>query len=350
MIEKIAEATINLDIVEGGEGGSSIIYQSTEPSPTDHQSGDTWYKTDANDNVVEVYAHDGTSWGKKEYTATTLDMNSVQDSLVRVGAETGARVEIDSDSVDIYVNPSTIGATLDGENGLTVSTGGFQIVSALLKYILTLTTRGFSFINNQETTTFPFLIGSETNNVHLNTSADALVVNGEASATLGAYAEGLGANQRADIVMKAGQSEGSSIDLQADNVLVNGQPIGGGTTPNDYVVEEGAGGIYRWRKWESGRSEVWGYWHGSNTHYSTNSNWYARYFDWSFPTGVFLNPLSSDDNLPNAQFTARVGSGFSMTAGISYNSAPNTLRTYVLSSASGSQTCSVWIYATGRWK
>ena len=121
--------------------------------------------------------------------------------------------------------------------------------------------------------------------------------------------------------------------------------------PADYVIEEDTEGIYHWRKWASGKSECWGYWHGSNTHYATvASSWYARYFDWSFPSGVFINPMSSDDNLPNAQFTARVGTGYSITAGISYNSSPNTLRTYVLSSASGAQTCSVWLYAEGRWK
>lgn len=117
---------------------------------------------------------------------------------------------------------------------------------------------------------------------------------------------------------------------------------------DDYVVETGSEGIYTWQKWASGKSVLLGYYHGTNTHYSTISSFYSRYFDWGVPEGVFKDPLDSDDHLPNADASGRIGTGFAIPAGVSY--ANGKLRTYMLSSASGSQPCAIWLRAEGKWK
>lgn len=181
MIEKIAEATIDLNIVEGGEGGSSIVYQSTTPPASDYQSGDTWFKTDANDNVVEVYAHDGSTWDKKEYTSGALDMEDVQDSMIRFGESSGTHLVINNGAVEFHTNETTFpvsvnsdGVDLGSEATVSIKTGGVEDT--------TLSAGGLSVVGREPT---------------LNISA------------VGSVGE-------------------STINLEADNVLVNGEPIGGG--------------------------------------------------------------------------------------------------------------------------
>ena len=112
----------------------------------------------------------------------------------------------------------------------------------------------------------------------------------------------------------------------------------------DYVVEQGTSGIWTYRKWSSGKAELWGTWSGNLTHYAQVFGGYAFYTDAiPYPNGFFLEK-------PNAQYTGTIGSGFCLTGTILANSTKDHITCYGVGTSNGTQACIFYIYATGEWK
>lgn len=114
MGEKIAEATINLDVIEGGSG-SALMYQETEPSTEGRNAGDTWVKTETeNDDLFEVersilIVDEDTgekTWGKlpnQQTEENTQNIKAVDDALAtKVNArEMSSHVSWEEDSLKL---------------------------------------------------------------------------------------------------------------------------------------------------------------------------------------------------------------------------------------------------------
>lgn len=112
----------------------------------------------------------------------------------------------------------------------------------------------------------------------------------------------------------------------------------------DYIVEEGASGIWTYRKWASGIAECWGIYSTTASPYTTwnNMNGYQS-GTLNFPSGLFISR-------PIPAFSGRVGSGFAVT-GTQTGSLTSTSSNYfIVSSSSGSQTTEFFINVVGLWK
>lgn len=58
---------------------------------------------------------------------------------------------------------------------------------------------------------------------------------------------------------------------------------------HDYIVEQGTSGIWKYRKWNSGKSECWGQAESSNISNTAVNGWYGGTFTPpDFPSGLFV--------------------------------------------------------------
>ena len=131
--------------------------------------------------------------------------------------------------------------------------------------------------------------------------------------------------------------------INSESLLGSGNiDIGGGTVGEDYVVEAGVAGIWRWRKWESGTSECWCTWSGTVASYTTVLGGYGFYKDVNFLTGMF-------NVAPKPFFTANVGSGFGLASSV-MNLTATSGRFFIIGNTSGSQTITIYLYLIGTWK
>lgn len=115
------------------------------------------------------------------------------------------------------------------------------------------------------------------------------------------------------------------------------------TKQNDFIIEEGISGRWTYRKWNSGIAECWGKWTGTISHYATALGGYA------YNTGLITYPTNFFIEEPNAHFSGRIGSGFCNT-GTVYNASKNSINCYAISTSSGSQSSTFFIYSIGYWK
>lgn len=112
----------------------------------------------------------------------------------------------------------------------------------------------------------------------------------------------------------------------------------------DYIVEQGTDGIWTYRKWNSGIAECWGV-TASASRSITSSYGYGYYSareTHNFPTGLFVTT-------PSAQATLKDG-GASGNWFCVDSITQNAVSGYCYGIKSNTSSCSVNIYANGKWK
>ena len=112
----------------------------------------------------------------------------------------------------------------------------------------------------------------------------------------------------------------------------------------DYIAEQGTSGIWTYRKWNSGIAECWGT-HTETLTLSTVSStglYGAGSSYVNYPSGLFIEE-------PNTNFSGRVGTGYCLT-GTLYQASKDSMKCWVTSQVSGSQSCVFFIRAIGKWK
>lgn len=156
------------------ESKTEVVYSATEPTAADYKAGDVWNRTEESAGVdeplvVETLVHDGDTW-----SATMLAPETIGDT-------SGKHISMDSDAIKFW--------TSDTVYPVEVNADGMEMANAAEIRFLS---------GNIEDTTL---------------TAGELGVTGRAPTLT---------------ISAVGSVGDSTIDLQADNLLHNGQPIGGG--------------------------------------------------------------------------------------------------------------------------
>ena len=115
------------------------------------------------------------------------------------------------------------------------------------------------------------------------------------------------------------------------------------TYENDYVIETGTSGSWTYRKWESGKSECWGYPSVSTAISSSYGKmYYAGAYTFTFPSGLFVAS-------PIVNITMERNGGLLFSS--IYSGNKDEVRPYI-ASATGESSATIWFHirATGRWK
>ena len=106
---------------------------------------------------------------------------------------------------------------------------------------------------------------------------------------------------------------------------------------DDFIIEEGTSGIWRYRKWASDIIEAWGKHNATLSNYATLSPFYA------YRTGNINLPFSIYDTVVN--YSTRIGDG-SVVTGNAYNyygsAARSVIELFALSNRTGSQS-TTWV-------
>ena len=138
----------------------------------------------------------------------------------------------------------------------------------------------------------------------------------------------------------------NSTDMTTAEVtsFVNGLNVRG-ISAADYVVEQGFEDIWTYRKWNSGIAECWGVWSGTLTHYTSVFGGYGYSTgDLDLPTNLFIE-------IPIVTYSGKINNGFVLTGTVTNASlTTSTVRGYVIASASGEQTVTIYFRIIGRWK
>ena len=113
---------------------------------------------------------------------------------------------------------------------------------------------------------------------------------------------------------------------------------------NDYVVEEGTSGIFNYRKWNSGKMEVWGAWRGTVTNYTSFSVFSG------YATTITLPTVCQFISTPQLNYNTQVGSGFAMPGSGTIGVSTTQFNAYAVSNVSGSATFTVLFQLRGHWK
>lgn len=110
------------------------------------------------------------------------------------------------------------------------------------------------------------------------------------------------------------------------------------------VVDSGRDGIWRYRKWSDGNAECWGTFSKTLTHYVTVLGGYG------YTSGVVNFPTNLFVSAPICNYSAEIGNAMVLTGTITTNLTETSNVYYALTHLSGSQTCSWYVHAIGRWK
>lgn len=110
----------------------------------------------------------------------------------------------------------------------------------------------------------------------------------------------------------------------------------------DYVIEEGVNGFYHFRKWKSGRYEIFGEWKGNATNTKTVGGFalYTVTLDYSA-----LTPFKA---ICTSSVQTRVGSGQSWCSGPSLGYDKSILS--IMSDTAGKNDIRVYFSISGTWK
>ena len=110
----------------------------------------------------------------------------------------------------------------------------------------------------------------------------------------------------------------------------------------DFIVEEGTSGIWTYRKWNSGKIELWGDASGSVTAYGNYSYGYNYYMTVSFPFTL--------NSVINYQASAQLASQITITSLVKEGVTMSSMQVYASCPQGGTQPIYAKIYVLGTWK
>lgn len=131
------------------------------------------------------------------------------------------------------------------------------------------------------------------------------------------------------------ENELENLDNQINNLEEN--------LSVDYIVEQGTEGIWAYRKWNSGIAECWGLYSEGAIAFSNlwQYAYYSAQLTRNYPTDFFINaPIVASTCQSNAGLNYITVTG-NTAASVTY---------YITSSKAETRTCSVHLYAIGKWR
>lgn len=143
----------------------------------------------------------------------------------------------------------------------------------------------------------------------------------------------------------------SGVACNRSGVLLKGAVEASGTfrlnggNMADFVVAQGASGIWRWRKWASGFAECWG---ATSTPTSTNVQWGGMTYDGTMRGGHAL-PFALT-NLVHADVVIEDPGGGAFWPGVHTVFGDKAPKFFVLSVGNYSRTVYLHYYVTGTWR
>lgn len=115
------------------------------------------------------------------------------------------------------------------------------------------------------------------------------------------------------------------------------------------VIETGAGGIWKWRKWSDGRSECWGRTAAKTyTFSSTAGNGYYVNESQDLPSGVFTSVIGAFGR--RLQGTGSTPSNNLVTINVHYLTTTKIYYWVQSTAQNSTQSLSISLYVIGRWK
>ena len=112
---------------------------------------------------------------------------------------------------------------------------------------------------------------------------------------------------------------------------------------DDYVVEQGASGIWTYRKWNSGIAECWGIWSGNLTNYASVFGGYGYYTAVTFPSNLF-------SATPIVTYSADGTNSFALTGTVTSSTTKTGTNVYAVCNSSGTRAFKFYITVIGKWK
>lgn len=114
------------------------------------------------------------------------------------------------------------------------------------------------------------------------------------------------------------------------------------------VIETGATGIWKWRKWNDGTVECWGQTAAKTYSFTAQSGTgYYTSESQTLPSDLFVSAIAGFAN--RLQGTGSTPSNSLMTINVN-TLTTTTINYYVQSTYSGSQSLAICIYIIGTWK
>ena len=149
-----------------------------------------------------------------------------------------------------------------------------------------------------------------------------------------------------NIIAKQGTATEVDTITDAEIDEMFGTAAGTSTNAQDYVIEHGTSGNWRYKKFSSGQSEAW---YTGTVSISTNTAWGSMYFSGdptqiSIPTGIFNSRPTVNINVGNNSYML----GASTLTGTS----ANNVSFYIYNSRQISTNFTIYvdIHCSGTWK
>ena len=111
----------------------------------------------------------------------------------------------------------------------------------------------------------------------------------------------------------------------------------------DYIIEQGASGMWTYRKWSSGIAECWGSYSETISQLGGVLNGYSYSVVVNFPSDLFID-------VPNVTYSAFLGNAYALTGTLNTSFTKNLVTLFAVSNTSGSKSSTWQVKAIGRWK
>lgn len=111
----------------------------------------------------------------------------------------------------------------------------------------------------------------------------------------------------------------------------------------DRVIEQGASGVWTYRKWNNGTAECWGTLNGTLAPYTTINGFAAYEGGVNFPANLFVA-------VPNVQFQPYIGNGFAIPARGVISTAAQCKWVALSNVNAANTTVKIDVFAIGKWK
>lgn len=113
----------------------------------------------------------------------------------------------------------------------------------------------------------------------------------------------------------------------------------------DYIIRQGEmGGIWKYRDWNSGYTEIEGIWTGNLTSYAPAYNgWYPYVATLGLPSRTYN---------PNVTYIFQCSNTYCFPMGIGAHAPAylDSVNLYGMALQGGTQKCTFYVHITGRWK